>query len=98
MITSGAYASNAVCTWTISRPGSPITLTFTSFLLETGYDFVSVFDGLSDSFPALGVLTGVQVPSSVTSVSGAMHIKLMSDGSVSGAGFSASYRTELFAG
>ena len=72
------------CEWTIS--GSGITLSFSSFATETGYDFVKVYDGSQQ----IGSFTGSAVPSALTA-SASMRIVFSSDGSVENTGFTASY-------
>ena len=82
----GTYGDNANCEWFIS--GSGITLSFSGFGTESGYDFVRVYDGSTQ----LGSFSGSNVPAPLTS-SGSMRVVFTSDGSVQDTGFTASYST-----
>jgi len=86
------YINNANCSWLIQPPGaSAITLTFTSFATEQGYDFVKVYNGTSASGILLGDFSGTSLPNAVTASSGAMYVVFTSDNSQTAAGWSASY-------
>jgi len=93
----GAYSDNANCTWAIRVPGArSITLTFSDFDMETDYDYVFVYDGLSVNSAQLARLTGQQLsgsslPQPVTSSSGSMLIVLLADMGTTGTGFVAAY-------
>ena len=51
------------CQKLIEVPGSTcITLQFTSFATEAGYDFVKVYDGATTSSPLLGQFSGTSLP------------------------------------
>ena len=44
------YNNDETCEWTIIVPeGSMVLLTFDSFHLEDGFDFLTIYDGGSDS-------------------------------------------------
>jgi hypothetical protein len=60
VLSSGAYANNAKCSWLIAPPGAQsITLEFSSFDTEENYDFVHVYDGtVADAKFLLKTLTG----------------------------------------
>merc|ERR1711907_778919 len=93
MGTSGPdkYTANRDCAWAISTSGGAVKLTFSAFDLESNYDFVKVYDGTSASGNMLGSLTGQTIPAPITSPSGKMFIRFTTDGSVSAAGFAATY-------
>jgi hypothetical protein len=59
----------------------PITVRFSEFSLEDGYDFVRVYDGTSTSAAALGSCgySGTAVPAAVTSTGGAITVVFTSD-------------------
>ena len=89
---SGDYSSYANCQWIIAPSGaSQITLTFTSFKTESGYDYVRV-SSCSDSTCGTKVLlrelsgTYSTLPV-VTSSTGYMLIELTSDSSTVYSGF-----------
>jgi hypothetical protein len=94
---SGAdnYINNQSCSWLIqptgSSAGDSITLSFSSFELESCCDYVRVYDGTDDTGTLLGSFNGTTVPSDVTATSGAMYVTFTTDGSVVYGGFEASY-------
>ena len=93
---SGAldYQNNMACEKLIQPSGGgTITLTFTSFATESGYDFVRVYGGTTTSAPLLGTFSGSSLPPVLTSAAGSMLIRFTTDGSVVTAGWSATYTT-----
>ncbi|MCF2874796.1 MULTISPECIES: GEVED domain-containing protein [unclassified Tenacibaculum] len=86
------YGNGKNCTWLIKPAnGGKVTLNFSSFNTESGYDFVTVYDGSSASATQLGKFSGTSTPSAVTSTGNAMFVKFTSDGSVTAAGWAANY-------
>ncbi|WP_420551991.1 GEVED domain-containing protein [Tenacibaculum aiptasiae] len=86
------YGNNKNCTWLIKPAnGGKVTLNFSSFNTESGYDFVTVYDGSSASATQLGKFSGTSTPNAVTSTGNAMFVKFTSDGSVTSAGWAANY-------
>ncbi|MBL4653524.1 MAG: PKD domain-containing protein, partial [Flavobacteriales bacterium] len=71
-----------------SDDAGPITLDFTSFLIESGWDFLSVYDGPTEGSPLVGTYTGSAGPGIVTSSGTCITIVFTSDGSVTSAGWS----------
>jgi hypothetical protein len=48
-----------VCSsYALSNPGGWVSVTFTSFTTQAGYDLVQLFAGLSTRAPLLAVLSG----------------------------------------
>ena len=97
---SGAldYQNNMTCEKLIQPSGGgTITLTFTSFATESGYDFVRVYAGSTTSAPLLGTFSGNSLPPVLTSIAGSMLITFTSDASVVAAGWSAGY-TAVYGG
>lgn len=95
-ITDGSGANNygcsANCKWLIQPSGATsITLNFTSFSTENGYDFVKIYDGSTTASPLLGSYSGTSLPPTQTSSGGSMLVHFTSDGSVQQGGFSANY-------
>lgn len=90
------YQDNEFCTLLID-PGCAIsiTLTFSSFVTEGGYDYLRVYDGSSTSGTLLMNLSGSSSPPAVTATSGQMYIVWDSDGSVTEPGFSASWASNI---
>jgi len=89
---TGNY-SNSANGFTIINPsvsGSLVRLTFNSFSTESGFDFVTVYDGAGTGGTVLfGPSSGSGLPPVITSLSGPLTILFTSDGSVIGAGFNA---------
>ncbi|XP_035690160.1 cubilin-like [Branchiostoma floridae] len=95
-VTSPNYPSNygnrATCEWTITvAEGSVVLLTFDSFRLESGYDYLKIYDGGSGSAPRLRRLTGYGTPDPITSTSNQMVVRFRSDYSNTAQGFQFSY-------
>ncbi|MFK7949399.1 MAG: CUB domain-containing protein [Saprospiraceae bacterium] len=89
---SADYQDNANCSWLIQPAGAnQVTLTFNNFDTETGYDTVSIYDGVNANAPLLMTWSGNAIPSAVTSTTGAMFVTFISDGSQTDAGWEASY-------
>ncbi|KAF6263192.1 hypothetical protein COO60DRAFT_1635413 [Scenedesmus sp. NREL 46B-D3] len=84
----GFYSSSSSCTWTVNLPDMPyITLRFSKFDTEAMYDVVTVedFDGV------IGMFSGKELPSSLTTDTGLIKLRFTSDSSLDGRGFAASY-------
>lgn len=79
----------------IISASAPVTLTFTAFDTESGYDTVTVSScattACSTTFRLLNYYSGSTIPSSVTSSTGIMLIQWYSDDSVTRTGWSASW-------
>ncbi|XP_071826204.1 cubilin-like isoform X2 [Apostichopus japonicus] len=94
-----AYHNHANCVWTVSvSEGSRITLMFTAFDLEDHsscvYDSLKVYDGPDQGGNLLGSFCGQALPPIVTSSTHQLYIRYTTDGSVTGNGFMAMYRTD----
>ncbi|KAM3593822.1 uncharacterized protein V6R79_022582 [Siganus canaliculatus] len=91
-----AYPPNVECVWTIrSSPGNRLQLSFIVFQLQQDSgcqkDFLEIREG-SSTGPLVGRFCGNSLPSNYTSVTGhILWIKFVSDPSVSGAGFRATF-------
>ena len=60
------YSSYLSQTVTFTPPvGYVISLQFTSFSVETGYDFISVYNGSSTSSPLVGTYDGTSLPAAI---------------------------------
>ena len=90
---NGPYAANAngLITITPATAGNKIRLQFTSMEVETGYDWVYIYDGSTTSAPLIGSYNSANQPGTVygTSASGALTVRLTSDGVVQQNGFAA---------
>ena len=89
---SGAinYGNNQFCYWNIAPPcATSVTLNFTQLDTEDGFDFVSVYDGVTSAL--LGTFSGSTLPSAITSTSGNMVVLFESDYLYNYQGFTANY-------
>jgi Zn-dependent metalloprotease len=68
---------------------SKITLTFSSFNLETDYDYLYIYDGPSTSSPLIGAYTGVTLPNggTINSTGGSITLRQFSDTYLNYSGF-----------
>ena len=88
--TGGAYGNAALCSWLIAPPSaSNVTLEFSSFATEEGYDLVKVYDGPDSNGTMLASLTGTELPPPITSTSGSIFVLLTSDTALTRKGFTA---------
>ncbi|XP_053093477.1 cubilin-like [Pangasianodon hypophthalmus] len=85
------YPNNAECTWRLQGPEQKVvSLTFTFVDLESNWDSVHMYDGLTDEDPHLGVVTANQT-NSFNSSSRYMTVIFSSDWSVTQKGFRAEW-------
>jgi hypothetical protein len=69
-----------------------VTLTFSAFSTERGYDFVKVYAGnTTTSATLLGSFSGASTPAAMMSPTGTMLVIFSSDSSAEDVGFVASY-------
>ncbi|XP_066263229.1 CUB and sushi domain-containing protein 1-like [Branchiostoma lanceolatum] len=88
------YGNNEYCEWTIAAPeGSTVRLTFDSFNLENGWDFLNIYDGDSDTASLIWSLTGDMsgIPGHIISTSNIILVRFTSDGSTTAQGFEFSF-------
>ncbi len=96
---SSSYLNNMSCEKLIQPPGAGyITLTFTSFNTEAGYDLVRVYAGSTTSAPLLGTFSGSSLPPVLTSSGGSMLIRFTTDYAGVTSGWSATYTTAASGG
>ena len=90
---SGAYQNNEAFTETIypASAGAKTRLTFNSFDVESGYDYLRIYDGINTSATLIGTYSGTSSPGIVTATntSGALTINYTSDYSVTATGWEA---------
>jgi len=87
---SSNYLANSNSYMLITPPGAAtVTLTFTQFNLESGYDYLYIYDGNTTSAPLIGQYTGTNLPNGGTIVanSGSVLLYLSTDSGVENAGF-----------
>lgn len=86
----GNYANNENLTWTYcAPPGQVVTITFTAFNTEAGWDELSVHDGPTNGATQLGIFSGTALPPSITGTvpGGCITLWFTSDISVVEAGW-----------
>ncbi|XP_070708966.1 cubilin [Pempheris klunzingeri] len=93
-----SYPPNQNCSWIIraQEPFNHVTLSFTDFELEMinsncSHDAVNILDGDNYQAPSIGRYCGSELPHPVTSFSNSLVVNFISDYSVSGKGFRATY-------
>ena len=90
---AGDYSDNELATTTIfpDIAGDAVTATFTVFDLESGWDFLDVYNGPDATYPSLGTFSGTGIPGPFTSSdpSGALTFVFESDGSFTYSGWAA---------
>ena len=89
---SGSNYSNdetIITTFCTSVPGQCMQINFTSFNIENGYDFLTIYDGPATTFPVLGTFTGALGGGTITSTTGCITFKFTSDFSVTQSGWAA---------
>lgn len=88
---SGAnYGNNA--NWTVTytaTSGNLQKITFTTFSIESGYDFLYIYDGPNASSPLLGTYSGTTLPPTTTASGQTLTLKFTSDESVTSTGWAA---------
>lgn len=99
---NGSYSDNENGTITIAPlNAASVTLTFASLDIEPGvgsscnYDFLQIFDGSSTTSPSIGVYCNNNIPTTITSTSGAITIQFISDPGVTGNGFEIDWQCNL---
>jgi len=90
------YNGNVVVTWSISSFAN-IMLNFRNFNTEPTYDYVTVYDGDSETAPILTTLSGSlsEDPPRITSTGHSLFVKFVSDASINRSGFTAQYITAI---
>lgn len=86
------YYDNENYTYTIAPSGaSGVTLNFSSFATEPGYDTLWIYDGASAAAPLIGAYNGSTSPGTVTSSGSALTIRFKSDNATEAAGWQATW-------
>jgi len=91
----GNYSDNTSGTVTISPNGaSSITLTFSQFDFESGYDYLRIYDGASTNSPLIGSYTGTVLPNNgqISSTGGSITIQQFTDSYLNQGGFELSWQ------
>jgi len=85
---NGANQTTTICP---DNPGDAVTLTFTAFNTEAGYDQLLIYDGPTTAAPLVGTYSGTALPPAISSThsSGCLTLVFTSDGSVNYPGWAA---------
>ncbi|MBD3636310.1 MAG: gliding motility-associated C-terminal domain-containing protein [Crocinitomicaceae bacterium] len=90
---AGAYGNNEFITMTFcsDQPGDEIIFDFTQFQVESGWDYLYVYDGPTTGSPQLAgsPFSGGNAPGTISSSNGCLTFQFTSDGSVTQAGWTA---------
>ena len=87
------YYNNESFTYTISPSGaSSISVNFSSFHLENGFDTLWIHDGGSINSPLIGSYTGSNGPGIINSSGGSLTFRYKSDVDITAAGWQAIYQ------
>jgi hypothetical protein len=86
------YVNNTDCKFLIAPAGAAsVTLTFSSFDTELGFDQLKVYNGPGESYPLIGTYSGNSIPPSITAPSGAMYLQFTTDALLVKQGWEATY-------
>lgn len=88
------YGNNVRSTWLIDIIGLEIIeLDILTISLENNHDYLSVYDGRTESAPLIGAYTGTRTPGTILSSGNKLFITLTSDNEETGNGFTLTYLT-----
>lgn len=98
MVTDGSdqgnYGNNGYCTWLIQPTNATsIQIDFSGLDIESGYDYVRIYDGVNNSAPLLASVTTWN--QTITTTGGAAFVEFTSDGSVTYGGWEFFYNSAL---
>lgn len=89
---ASAHGGNEDWTYTIAPAfASSVTINFSSFDLENGFDSLYIHDGNSTASPLIGGYTGTVSPGTVSSTAGPLTLHFVSDPFVNNAGFTSTW-------
>ncbi len=86
-----SYANNEDLTFVIAPEGANgLTLTFSEWDVEAGYDFLYIYDGADTNAPLLGTFSA-NLPETITASGGSLTLQFVSDATVTQGGWQASW-------
>ncbi len=89
---AGSYNDDERLIWVIEPASvSNVSITFTQFSVEQGYDKLFIYDGNSIDANLIGVYTGTTSPGTVTASGGALTLEFRSDCATTGTGWAANW-------
>ena len=89
---SASYSGNEDYTYVIAPVfAASVTMTFSAFDLENGFDSLYIYDGTSTAASLIGGYTGTTSPGTVIGSSGALTLHFVSDPFVNNAGFTSTW-------
>lgn len=90
---SGNYSNNQFLQFTVcsGQPLNQIQVSFSSFNLENGNDFLHIYNGSNTSAPLLGIFTGTVNPGMFTSANGCLTFIFIANSSVNATGWTATF-------
>lgn len=93
---SGSYQNSENCSFLIN-PGcnGTISISFSSFNTESGYDYLYIYNGSTTASPLLGSYSGSSLPPTLYANSGKMLVRFYTDGSIVSSGFAATWSSTL---
>jgi LysM repeat protein len=91
---AGDYSINENYTQTFytGDPTKHYTVHFVNFATESGFDFLSAYDGPNTASPLLGTWSGTTMPPNLATSGDYLTLKFTSDGSINAAGWLANIR------
>lgn len=93
---SAAYTGSEDYTYTIAPTSAlNVTMNFTSFNLENGFDSLYIYDGNTIAAPLIGGYTGSTSPGTFTSTANAITLRFISDPFTNNAGFTSSWTCSM---
>jgi hypothetical protein len=88
----GSYQDDERELWLIQPPlAQTVTVDFTAFDIEIGYDNLFIYDGDNPDAPLLGVYTGTASPGIISSTGGSLLIEFRSDCGTTAPGWEATF-------
>lgn len=95
---SGNYSNNSDGSITIAPSGAmSVSLTFASFNMESGYDYLYVYDGPTTASPLIGQYDGASLPNGgvINSTGSSITIQQVTDAGLTEGGFQLSWLCNL---